>query len=87
VEVQEGQKVISAGLYGIVRHPMYTATFLVLLPMPIILGSLWPFLIFLLLIPILVLRILGEVKMLLVELDGYAAYRQKVKYWLVPFVW
>jgi protein-S-isoprenylcysteine O-methyltransferase Ste14 len=87
VEVHEGQNVVSTGLYSIVRHPMYTATLLMFLSMPVVLGSLWSFLIFLLWIPILVLRILGEEKMLLVELDGYAAYRQKVKYRLVPFVW
>jgi protein-S-isoprenylcysteine O-methyltransferase Ste14 len=87
IEVQDGQKVVSTGLYGIVRHPMYTASLLLFLSLPIILGSLWSFFIFLLCIPILVLRIHGEEKMLLKELDGYMEYRQKVRFRLMPFLW
>ena len=87
VEVQEGQKVISTGLYGVVRHPMYLATLLMFLPMPLILGSFWgliPFAIY----PIaIIVRILNEEKVLSEGLEGYAEYTKKVKYRLIPFVW
>ena len=87
IEVQEGQKVIDTGLYGIVRHPMYTATVLMFLAMPLVLGSLPSFVIMLMYIPLIVKRIRNEEKMLLDGLDGYEEYCWKVKYRVVPFVW
>lgn len=87
VEVQEGQKVIDTGLYGIVRHPMYSATLILFLSMPIVLGSIISFVIFLTYPVIIAKRIRNEEEVLAKELDGYAAYREKVKYRLIPFVW
>ena len=87
IEVQEGQKVIDTGLYGIVRHPMYSATLLLFLSMPIVLGSVWSFLIFLVYPFIIAARLLDEEKFLEEELEGYREYKQKVKYRLIPFVW
>ena len=81
------QKVISAGLYGIVRHPMYLATLLMFLPMPLILGSFFGLIPFMLYPIIIVIRILGEEKLLTKELSGYAEYKTKTKYRLIPFVW
>lgn len=87
VEVQEGQTVISTGLYGIVRHPMYLATLLMFLPLPLILGSLWGLLPFAAYPVLIVVRILNEEKLLAAGLEGYTAYKQKVKWRLIPFVW
>lgn len=87
VEVREGQKVVDTGLYGIVRHPMYAVTVWLFLSIPIILGSLWSLLCFSAYIPVIVVRILGEEKLLVAELDGYAEYKKRVKYRLLPFVW
>ena len=87
IEVQQGQTVVSTGLYGIVRHPMYLATLLMFLPMPLILGSLWGVLVFLPYPAMIVVRLLNEEKLLTRELAGYAEYKKKVKYKLVPFVW
>ncbi len=87
IEVQENQKVIDTGLYGIVRHPMYSATLLLFLSMPLVLGSLYSFLIFLTYPFVIVKRIRDEEKFLEKELDGYREYKQKVKYRLIPFVW
>jgi len=87
IEVQEGQKVISTGLYGIVRHPMYSATLLLFLSMPLVLGSLYSFVIFLTYPFIIAKRIQGEEKFLVKELPGYEEYMQKVKYRLFPFIW
>lgn len=87
VEVQEGQKVIDTGLYGIVRHPMYSATIIMFLSVPIVLGSIISFAIFLAYPAILVKRIRNEEAVLAKELDGYAEYQKKVKYRLIPFVW
>ena len=87
IGVKDGQKVISTGLYGIVRHPMYFATLFLFLAMPLILGSLWALLIFLMYPFIIVKRLLGEEKVLTRELDGYAEYKEKVKYRLIPFIW
>ncbi len=87
IEVQQGQKIIDTGLYGIVRHPMYTSTLLMFLSMPLILGS-WISLGIFLLYPYLVrLRILGEEDLLKKELKGYEAYCDKVTYRLIPFIW
>jgi len=87
VEVQENQKVIDTGLYGIVRHPMYSATLLLFLSMPLILGSLYAFFVFLLYPPIIIFRLLQEEKFLKRELCGYGEYLHKVKYRLIPFIW
>ena len=87
VEVQENQKVIDTGLYGIVRHPMYSSTILLFLSIPLILNSLFSFLIFLIYPFIIVIRLKNEEKLLERELDGYKAYQQKVKYRLIPFIW
>ena len=87
VEVQEGQKVISTGLYGVVRHPMYLATLFMFLPLPLILGSFWGLIPFLLYIVVTVIRILNEEKVLSQGLEGYSEYMKKVKYRLLPFIW
>lgn len=87
IKVQENQKVIDTGLYGIVRHPMYSATLLLFLSMPLMLGSVYSFFIFLAYPLIIVKRIKGEEKFLEKELVGYAEYKQKVKYRLIPFIW
>ncbi|MDD3405723.1 MAG: isoprenylcysteine carboxylmethyltransferase family protein [Paludibacteraceae bacterium] len=87
VEVQENQKVISTGLYGIVRHPMYTATLLLFLSMPLVLGSFYAFLLFLIYPFVLVKRIKNEEAVLEKGLQGYTAYKQKVKYKIIPFIW
>ena len=87
VEVQAGQKVIDTGLYGVVRHPMYLATLFMFLPIPVILGSFWGLLVFAAYPVLIVLRILNEEEVLTRELEGYAEYKQKVKWRLVPFVW
>jgi len=87
IEVQDNQKVIDTGLYGIVRHPMYSATLLLFLSMPIVLGSIYSFSIFLAYPFIIAKRIKSEEELLEKELDGYCAYKQKVKYALIPFIW
>ena len=87
IVVQENQKVIDTGLYGIVRHPMYSVTLLLFLSMPIVLGSVYSFLIFLVYPFIIAKRIKHEEELLLQELDGYREYKQKVKYRLIPFIW
>lgn len=87
VEVQKDQKVIDTGLYGVVRHPMYAATILLFLAMPLVLGS-WPaFVLFLAYPAAIAKRIVNEEQVLLDGLPGYAEYRQKVKYRIIPFVW
>ncbi len=87
IEVQEDQTVVDTGLYGIVRHPMYTATVLLFLSMPLVLNSLISFIIMLVYIPIIVKRIKNEEEVLETELRGYKEYKQKVKYRLIPFIW
>lgn len=87
IEVQENQKVIDTGLYGIVRHPMYSVTLLLFLSMPLVLGSIYSFIIFLSYPFIIAKRIKGEEEFLEKELDGYREYKQKVRYRLIPFVW
>lgn len=87
IEVKENQRVIDTGLYGIVRHPMYTATILLFLTMPIVLGSLYSFVIFLAYPIIIIRRIKNEEVLLEKELNGYIEYKQKVKYRLIPFIW
>lgn len=87
VEIQKDQKVIDTGLYGVVRHPMYFATLFLFLSMPLICGSLYAFLIFLIYPFILVKRIKNEEEVLKAELSGYAEYMTKVRYRLIPFIW
>ena len=87
IEVQENQKVIDTGLYSIVRHPMYSVTVLLFLSMPLVLGSIYSFMIFLAYPFIIVKRIKHEEEFLEKELDGYVQYKQKVKYRLIPFIW
>lgn len=87
VEVQEGQKVIDTGLYGIVRHPMYAAAILLFVSMGLVLGSLISFVILLGCIPILAKRIRNEEMVLEEGLPGYREYKNKVKYRLIPFIW
>ena len=87
IEVKEGQKVIDTGLCGIVRHPMYAVTLLLFISMPLVLGSVFALPIFLLYPFIIAKRITDEEKLLEAELDGYAEYKSKVKYRLIPFVW
>ena len=86
IEVQENQKVIDTGLYGIVRHPMYAATILLFLTMPLILGSAQSFIIFLVYPIIISKRIKNEEKILEKELLGYTEYKNKVKYKVIPFI-
>ncbi len=87
IEVQENQKVIDTGLYGIVRHPMYAVTILLFLTMPLILGSVISFVIFLVYPIIISKRIKNEEKVLEKELIGYAEYKDRVKYKVIPFIW
>lgn len=87
IEVQENQKVIDTGLYGVVRHPMYSATLLLFLPLGLVLGSPLSFAVMLIYVPILVLRIKNEEAVLTRDLFGYWEYRKKVKYRLIPFIW
>lgn len=87
VKVEGGQRVIDTGLYGIIRHPMYLATLLMFLPIPLILGSFWGLIPIAFYIPLIVARIIGEEKLLSAELSGYGEYKKKVKYRLIPFIW
>lgn len=87
IQVQDGQRVVDTGLYGVVRHPMYSATLLLFLSMPIVLGSLFALIVFLAYPFIIAKRIKGEENLLKQELTGYDEYTQKVKYRLIPFIW
>lgn len=87
IEVQDNQKVIDTGLYGIVRHPMYSATLFLFISMGIVLGSLFSFVILLSYIPIISKRMRNEEKVLEEGLEGYKEYKSKVKYKVIPFVW
>lgn len=87
ITVQDGQKVIDTGLYGIVRHPMYSATLVLFLSMPLILGSIFSLPVFLAYPFIIAKRIKSEEEFLEKELPGYIEYKQKVKYRLIPFIW
>ncbi|CUQ15419.1 Putative protein-S-isoprenylcysteine methyltransferase [Turicibacter sanguinis] len=87
IEVQENQKVIDIGLYGIVRHPMYVSTILLFLSIPLVLGSLVSFLIFLIYPVIIAKRIKNEEQVLEQGLEGYWEYKKKVKYKVIPFIW
>jgi len=87
IEVQENQRVIDKGLYGIIRHPMYAVTILLFLTMPLVLGSIFSFIIFLVYPFIIGKRIKNEEKVLEKNLKGYTEYKKKVKYKIIPFVW
>ena len=87
IEVQDGQKIIDSGLCGIVRHPMYAATVLMFLMIPIILGSWCSFFVFLFYPIIIAIRINNEEKLLSEKLYGYSEYKEKVKYKIIPFLW
>ena len=87
VEVKEGQKLIDKGLYGIVRHPMYTATILMFLSIPLILGSFCAMIVFALYPALMVIRIQNEEQVLSTQLAGYIEYKQRVRYRLIPWVW
>ena len=87
IEIQENQKVIDTGLYGVVRHPMYSATLLMFLSIPLILGSMISFVIMLAYIPIIAIRMRSEEKILEEGLEGYKEYKQRVRYKVIPFVW
>ena len=87
VEVQAGQRVVDTGLYGVVRHPMYLATLLLFLSMPLILGSVYAFALMLGYLPLIAARIRGEEALLERELEGYREYKQKVRYRLIPGIW
>lgn len=87
VEVQKGQKVIDTGLYGIVRHPMYSVTIILFLSMPLVLGSIISFIVFLTYPFLIAKRIRNEESVLEKELHGYMEYEKKVKYRIIPFIW
>lgn len=87
IEVEKGQKVVDTGMYGIVRHPMYIVTILLFLSIPLILGSIISFVIFLMYPFIIIKRIKNEEKVLERDLEGYIEYEKKVKYRLIPFIW
>ena len=87
VEVQDGQRVVDTGLYGIVRHPMYSATLLLFLSMPVVLGSPFSLVIMLAYLPIIAKRIRNEEKVLADGLEGYSDYMERVKWRLVPRIW
>ena len=87
IKVEEGQKVVDTGLYGVVRHPMYMATILLFLMIPIVLGSWYALVVFAFYPAIIIVRLTDEEALLTRELSGYTAYKQKVKYRIIPFIW
>ena len=87
IQSERKQQVVSTGVYSFVRHPMYLAALLLFIGTPMLLGSLYGIIIGLVVLLLLVARIIGEEKMLVNELEGYADYKKKVKYRLIPFVW
>ncbi len=87
IRVEENQRVVDTGLYAIVRHPMYAATVLLFLSIPLVLGSFWAFLCFLPYVPLIAVRAVFEERVLERELEGYADYKKRVKYRMLPFVW
>ncbi len=87
IEVQKGQKVIDTGLYGMVRHPMYLATVIMFLSMPLVLGSPISFVIMIGYFPVIAKRIRNEEEVLAAGLDGYKEYQMRVKYKVIPFIW
>lgn len=87
IKVEEGQQVVDTGLYGIVRHPMYMATILLFLMIPLVLGSWYALIVFACYPGLIAVRLTDEEKLLTKELPGYAAYKQKVRYRIIPFIW
>ena len=87
IKVEEGQKVVDTGLYGIVRHPMYAVTILLFLMIPLVLGSYYALIAFAFYPAIIIVRLKDEEALLTKELPGYAEYKQKVKYRIIPFIW
>lgn len=87
VKVEAGQKVVDTGLYGVIRHPMYAATILLFLMIPLILGSWYAMMVFFLYPVIILIRLKGEEELLTKELPGYDEYKKKVKYRILPFIW
>jgi len=87
IKVEEGQKVVDTGLYGVVRHPMYMATVLLFLMIPLVLGSWYALIVFAFYPAIIIVRLLDEEKLLTRELPGYAEYKQKVKFRIIPYIW
>lgn len=87
IKVDKDQQLIDKGLYGLIRHPMYFATILMFISMPLILGSIFSFIIFLIYIPLIAIRAVNEEKVLEKELNGYTEYKKKVKYRIIPFIW
>ncbi len=87
VEVQENQKVIDTGLYGVVRHPMYAVTVWLFISIPVVLGSWWSVICFVPYVAVIIARISNEEKVLEAGLEGYAEYKKRVKYRLIPFIW
>jgi protein-S-isoprenylcysteine O-methyltransferase Ste14 len=87
IQDERKQHVISTGVYGLVRHPLYLGCALMMVGAPLLLGSIWGLIITVVTLPILIVRIMGEEKMLADELEGYNEYKTKVKYRLIPFVW
>lgn len=87
IRVEENQQIVDTGLYGIVRHPMYATTIWLFLSIPVVLGSWWSLCCFLPYVAIIAIRIIDEEKLLDSELVGYAEYKKKVKYRLIPFIW
>ena len=87
VEVSDDQKVVDTGLYGLVRHPMYTSTIFLFLSMPLVLGSIYSFIVMLIYPIIIAFRIKNEEEVLENELIGYKEYKEKVKYRLIPYLW
>ena len=87
IKVEDGQKVVDTGLYGIVRHPMYMATILMFLMIPVVLGSWYALIVFAFYPAIIIVRLKDEEDLLTKELPGYTEYKQKVKYRIIPFIW
>lgn len=87
IEVEEGQRVVDTGLYGIVRHPMYAVTIWLFLSIPLVLGSFWSLVCFLPYVALIAVRIVNEERVLEEGLKGYSAYKKRVKYRLIPFIW
>ena len=87
IKVEAGQTVVDTGLYGIVRHPMYMASILLFLMMPIVLGSWYALIVFAIYPAVIVVRLKDEEELLTRELSGYAEYKKKVKYRIIPFIW
>ena len=87
IKVEEGQSVVDTGMYGIVRHPMYAVTILLFLMIPLVLGSWYALIAFAFYPAVIVVRLTDEEELLTKELPGYAEYKQKVKYRIIPFIW